>query len=158
MTDIMLRQMADAGDRLPLLVTDTAPAVLENIEKLTASYPNAAVQTLPWDITQQPPPALLEAAARPCLIYERASIMYSNIPAIENLAALADIVVLGDMFNYTGELFAYDTIAEKIGGKPLFYSHIRPLMEKHFAGHFFFDLRAQHELGYPSTTILVGWR
>jgi hypothetical protein len=31
-------------------------------------------------------------------------------------------------------------------------------MEKHFSGHFFFDLRAQLALGYPSTTILIGWR
>ena len=91
-------------------------------------------------------------------MYERASIMYSNFPAIENMAALADIVVFGDMFNYTDELFAFDKIAEKIGGKPLFYSQIKPFMEKHFTDHFFFDLRAQEALGYPSTTILIGWR
>jgi hypothetical protein len=91
-------------------------------------------------------------------MYERASIMYSNIPALENMASIADIVVFGDMFNYTGELYAYDAISEKIGGKPLFYSQILPLMEKHFSGHFFFDLRAQEALGYPSTTILIGWR
>ncbi len=135
-----------------------APAVLENIDKLAAGHPGIAMRTMPWDITQPPPLALLEAIERPCLIYERASIMYSNIPALENMASVADIVVFGDMFNYTGELYAYDSISEKIGGKPLFYSQIRPLMEKHFSGHFFFDLRAQEALGYPSTTILIGWR
>jgi hypothetical protein len=158
MTDIMVKQMVAEDCRLPLVVTDVAPAVLENIGKLAAGYPGIAIRTLPWDITRQPPQALIEAVTRPCLIYERASIMYSNIPALENMASIADIVVYGDMFNYTGDLYAYDSISEKIGGKPLFYSQIRPLMEQHFTDHFFFDLRAQHELAYPSTTVLIGWR
>jgi hypothetical protein len=158
MTGIMLDHMEADGCSLPLIVTDAAPAVLETLEKLAADHPHIPMRTLQWDITQPPPQALRDAARRPCLIYERASIMYSNIPAIENLASVADIVVFGDMFNYTGKLYAYDTISEKIGGKPLFYSQIKPLMEKHFAGHFFFDLRAQEALGYPTDTILVGWR
>lgn len=158
MTGIMAEQMAAHGCRLPLVVTDVAPAVLEEIEKRRSDYPAITLQTMPWDITRPPPQALLAAIEGPCLIYERASIMYSNTAAIENLAAVADIVVFGDMFNYTGELFAFDTISEKIGGKPLFYSQIKPLMEKHFTDHFFFDLRAQEALGYPSTTILIGWR
>lgn len=158
MTDIMARQMAAEGCSLPLVVTDVAPAVLEDIEKRRSRYPEQALQTMAWDITQPPPAALLAAAEQPCLMYERASIMYSNIPALENMAAVADIVVLGDMFNYTGELYAFDAISEKIGGKPLFYSQIKPLMERLFADHFFFDLAAQEALGYPSTTILIGWR
>ncbi|MBN2106991.1 MAG: hypothetical protein JW832_06150 [Deltaproteobacteria bacterium] len=158
MTGIMLDHMKADGCSLPLVVTDAAPAVLEPLKKLAADHPQNPMRTLQWDITQPPPQALLDAVRRPCLIYERASIMYSNIPAIENLASVADIVVFGDMFNYTGDLYAYDSISEKIGGKPLFYSQIRPLMEKHFSGHFFFDLRAQEALGYPSTTILIGWR
>lgn len=158
MTGIMMKQMEEKDCSLPLVVTDVAPAVLENIDKLAAGHPGIAMRTMPWDITQPPPLALLESIERPCLIYERASIMYSNIPALENMASVADIVVFGDMFNYTGELYAYDSISEKIGGKPLFYSQIRPLMEKYFTGHFFFDLRAQEALGYPSTTILIGWR
>lgn len=158
MTHIILQELAAQGLSIPLVVTDAAPAVLADIDKLHAGHPAASFVTMAWDITQPPPPALAEAVRRPCLVYERASIMYSNIPAIANLAALADIVVLGDMFNYTGALYAYDTISEKIGGKPLFYSQIKPLMEKHCAGHFFFDQRAQELLGYPSTTIMVGWK
>ncbi len=158
MTEIMLKNMTENSCQLPLTVTDVAPAVLKEIEKHRLAYTSIPLRTMPWDISQPPPKALLESIERPCLIYERASIMYSNIPAIENLASLADIVVFGDMFNYTGDLYAYDSISEKIGGKPLFYSQIRPLMEKHFTDHFFFDLRAQLALGYPSTTILIGWR
>jgi hypothetical protein len=158
MTGIMMKQMRAFGCRLPLVATDVAPAVLENIEKLRPDNPGIDLRTMAWDITQPASPELLAAVQRPCLIYERASIMYSNIPAIENLAALADIVVFGDMFNYTGELYAFDAIAEKIGGKPLFYHQLQPLMEKHFSGHFFFDQRAQQALGYPSTTVLIGWR
>ncbi len=158
MTEIMLKNMAESSCRLPLIVTDVAPAVLNEIEKHRLAYPANPLRTIPWDISQPPLQELLDSIEHPCLIYERASIMYSNIPALENIASIADIVVLGDMFNYTGELFAFDSISEKIGGKPLFYSQIKPLMEKHFTGHFFFDLRAQLALGYPSTTIMVGWK
>jgi hypothetical protein len=158
MTEIMLRQMVAHGCGLPIVVTDVAPAVLEDIEKHKSNYPAIALRTMPWDISQPPPKALVDAIAKPCLMYERASIMYSNIPALENMASVADIVVLGDMFNYTDELYAFDKISEKIGGKPLFYSQIKPIMEKHFTDHFFFDLRAQEALGYPSTTIMIGWK
>ena len=68
-----------------------------------------------WDIKQPPSQALVEKVERPCLAYERASILYTTIPAIENIARLADIVVFGDMFNYTGALYAYDEIFKKLG-------------------------------------------
>ena len=84
--------------------------------------------------------------------------MYSNIPSIDIITQIADIVVFGDMFNYTGKLYAYDEISRKIGGTTLFYSEIKPLMEKGFRDHYMFDLRAQQVLEYPNSTILIGWK
>lgn len=158
LTEIMLAGLDKAGMSIPLVVTDVSPAVLENIGRLKSRFQHIAVATLPWDIKEQPPAELVQKIQHPCLLYERASIMYSNFASIENMAQIADIVVFGDMFNYTGELDAYDDIAKKIGGEPLFYSKIRPLMEKCFQDHFMFDLRARQELGYPTTTILIGWK
>jgi hypothetical protein len=158
LTEIMITRLDKAGMTIPLIVTDVSPAVLENIGKLKNRFQHLPVATMAWDIKEQPPAEFVQMIQHPCLMYERASIMYSNIASIENMAAIADIVVFGDMFNYTGELDAYDDIAKKIGGEPLFYSGIRLLMEKCFQDHFMFDLRAQEALGYPSTTILIGWR
>lgn len=158
LTEIMITGLDKAGMTIPLVVTDVSPAVLENIGKLKNRFQHLSVETIPWDIKEQPPAQLVQKIQHPCLLYERASVMYSNIASIENMARMADIVVFGDMFNYTGALDAYDDIAKKIGGEPLFYSRIRPVMKQCFQDHFMFDLRAQQELGYPTTTILVGWK
>jgi len=158
LTDIMLTRLDAEGMFLPLLVTDVAPEVLGNISEMKKRFPRIPCETMCWDIKQQPPPELTAKIERPCLLYERASIMYTNIPAIANMAEIADVVVFGDMFNYTGELDAYDEIAKKIGGMPLFYSELKPLMAAHYTDHFMFDLRAQVMLGSPTTTIMIGWK
>jgi hypothetical protein len=155
LTAIMLQQIAECNLPLKLIITDVDPIVLESMEKLKSNYPQITIETLLWDIKEAPPQELLEKVQAPCLAYERASIMYANIPAIENIARIADMVVFGDMFNYTGELYAYDEIPKKIGVQPLFYSEIKPLLDKCFREHFMFDLRAQEELKYPNTTMLI---
>ena len=155
LTAIMLQQIAESKLPLQLIITDVDPIVLESIDKLKSNYPQITIETLLWDIKEPPPQELLEKVQAPCLAYERASIMYANIPAIENIARIADMGVFGDMFNYTGELYAYDEIPKKIGVQPLFYSEIKPLLDKCFREHFMFDLRAQEELKYPSTTMLI---
>jgi len=155
LTTIMLQQLAESNLPLQLIVTDIDPIVLESIEKLKNNYPQITIETLLWDIKEPPPQELLEKVQAPCLAYERASIMYANIPAIENIASIADMVVFGDMFNYTGKLYAYDEIPKKISVQPLFYSKIKPLLDKCFREHFMFDLRAQEELKYPNTTMLI---
>ena len=82
--------------------------------------------------------------------------MYANIPSIENITRFSDMVVFGDMFNYTGKLYAYDEISKKIGALPLFYSEMKPILERCFSEHFMFDQRAQEELNFPNTTMLIG--
>ena len=155
LTAIMLHQIEASNLPLKLIVTDIDPIVLESIEKLRSKHPRTTVETLLWDIKEPPPRELLEKVQAPCLAYERASIMYANIPAIENIASIADMIVFGDMFNYTGELYAYDEIPKRIGVQPLFYSAIKPLLDRCFRDHFMFDLRAQEELNYPNTTMLI---
>ena len=155
LSSIMVEQIAASNLPLKLIITDVDPIVLESIEKLKSNYSQVTIETLLWDIKEPPPQELVEKVTAPCLAYERASIMYANIPAIENIASIADMVVFGDMFNYTGELYAYDEIPKKIGVQPLFFSEIKPLLEKCFREHYMFDLRAQEELKYPNTTMLI---
>ena len=156
LTGIMLQQLNEFNLPLNLIVTDANPIVIENMEKLKANYPQIEIDTLLWDINQSPSEELLEKVTHPCLSYERASIMYTNIPSIENITRFSDMVVFGDMFNYTGKLHAYDEISKKIGALPLFYSEMKPILSKCFSEHFMFDQRAQEELNFPNTTMLIG--
>jgi hypothetical protein len=158
LTEIMVKEIAASREPINFIVTDVDPIILESMQKLKNSYPHTHIEALLWDIKKLPPEELIQKIQHPCLIYERASIMYTNIPAIKNMARIADSVVLGDMFNYTGELYAYDEINKKIGGRPLFYSEIKPIVDECFREHFMFDVRAQQVLKYPSTTILIAWK
>ena len=158
LTEIMLKEMSISAKPIKLIVTDAAAIVIDSIGKLKNSYPYVDMETLLWDIKESPTKELLDKIEPPCLVYERASIMYSNIPAIKHLTRIADIGIFGDMFNYTGQLYAVDKIAKKIGGEPLFYNQIKPIMDTCYQDHFMFDLRAQQELKYPNTTILIGWK
>lgn len=126
LTGIMLERLAELNLPINLVVTDANPIVIGNMEKLKGNHPQIKIDTLLWDINQAPSQELLEKVQHPCLSYERASILYSNIPSIENITSFSDTVVFGDMFNYTGELYAYDEISKKIGAYPLFYSEMKP--------------------------------
>ena len=156
LTGIMLEQLAELNLPINLIVTDVNPIVIENMEKLKGNYPQIKIDTLLWDINQAPSKELLEKVKHPCLSYERASIMYTNIPSIENITHFSDTVVFGDMFNYTGKLYGYDEISKKIGAYPLFYSKIKPILDTCFREHYMFDQRAQEELNFPNTTMLIG--
>ncbi len=154
----MAEKLAETDSSIKLIITDTDPSILQNIEKIKNEYPRLNLDTLQWDINQAPAQALIEKTEPPCLVYERASIMYTTIPAIKNIASLADIVVFGDMFNYTGALYAYDEIFKKLGVYPLFYRDVKPVLEECFREHFFLDTRAQQEIGLPNTSILIAFK
>lgn len=158
LTGVMAEKLTGFDRVVPLIVTDTDPNVLQGIEKITAGNPGVHIETMQWDIQKSPAPALAEKIEAPCLAYERASILYTAIPAIENIARLADIVVFGDMFNYTGALYAYDEIFKKLGAFPLFYSEVKPVLQKCFREHFFLDARAQQAVGFPNTSILIAFK
>ena len=158
LTEIMLKNLDDSHMPINLIVTDIDKVVLDSIENLRSKHPKTSLKAFLWDIKEPPSEELLNQIKRPCLLYERASIMYASIPAIENIARIADVVVFGDMFNYTGKLYSYDEISKKIGGRTLYYSEIKPILDKYFREHFMFDLRAQQKLNYPNTTILLAWK
>jgi hypothetical protein len=158
LTAIMLEHLAAQDLNVKLVVTDTDANVVNEIKKRGSAYPQIDVQYFQWDVREPPPDEVLAAIEPPCLTYERATILYAKGAAIENIAKVSDLVVLGDIYNYTGKLYAYDEISKRIGAYPLFYSEIKPILEGCFAGHFMFDQRTQQELNYPNTTMLIGWK
>lgn len=158
LTGVMVRKLAEHQLSASIIATDANSSILQNIEKIKSPFPGLNLGTLQWDINQDPTQALIEKIQPPCLVYERASIMYTTIPAIKNIARFADIIVFGDMFNYTGELYAYDEIFKKLGVYPLFYRDLKPLLDECFREHFFLDSRAQQEIGFPNTSILIAFK
>ncbi|MCX8044903.1 MAG: hypothetical protein N3B18_12360 [Desulfobacterota bacterium] len=157
LTVVMLEKLAARAADILLVTTDAHPVVLDSIGKLREQYPSIRQTTCLWDITQKPPQPLLDILQPPVLLYERATITYANWQALNNFA-VADVVVLGDYFNYTGTLYAYDMIFEKIGVKPLLYQEVKPVLDACFPYQYIMDARVVEEIGLPNVTLTVAWR
>jgi len=158
LTRIMLRQMTESGVSLPLVVTDVQPVILENIGQLRASYPQVKLETALWNIVEPPSNDLLGKITSPTLLYERYTLNYATIEAFENIARVADILILGDWFNHSGRLFAYDEVFKKIGAQPLFYRDVEPLLDRYFPYRLIFDERAIDAIKLPNITMLIAWK
>ncbi len=156
LTEIMLKHLSGSGIiSAKVIATDTDPSVLEHLEILRNQYPDEEFETMQWDIRQEIPGTIASKIVHPCLVYERSSIVYADSKAFENLGSVADFLVLGDWFNNTGRLYAFDEVFKRIGAKPLFYSDIEPLIDKNFKERFFLDARAQQEIDLPNATLMV---
>ncbi len=153
----MLEGLQARGMDHPLVITDAHVTVLDNLSGMQQRYPDRRLDTVVWDVNEGAPLQLADLSA-PVLLYERASLTYANFKAIENLAQVADIVVLGDYFNYTGELFAYDLLFEKIGLKPLMYSDVRPVLDRCFSEHIIVDREVQARIGLPNVCLIIAWK
>lgn len=158
LTRIMLNQMDAMSFRLPIITSDSQPVILENIKNLMKEYPQAHITPMLWNISEDPPEALLATLRQPTLLYERYTLNYANLSSIKNMARVADIMVLGDWLNYTGELFAYDEVFQKIGAKPLFYKVVKPLLDEYFPHQYIFDKRANEAIKIPNITMMIAWK
>jgi hypothetical protein len=141
----------------PVIITDTHATVLDNLSGLQKQFPGRHIETALWDVNK-PAPKQVAGLSTPVLLYERASLTYANFAALENLAQAADVLVLGDYFNYTGELFAYDLIFEKIGLKPLMYSDVKPILQSCFSDHMIVDLQVHETIALPNVSLIVAWK
>ena len=157
LSGLMLEALQKNNMNQPLVITDAHATVLDNLSGLHEKFPGRQIDTVLWDVNQ-PAPEPLDALSAPVLLYERASLTYANFGAIENLARVADVLVLGDYFNYTGELFAYDLLFERIGLKPLMYRDVQPLLERCFSEHIIVDRQVQATIGLPNVSLIVAWK
>jgi hypothetical protein len=158
LTGIMLKRMSEKNKSVPLVATDAQPVILENIGKLKDEYPEVDLETLLWNIVEPPSDELLAKVTAPTLLYERYTLNYATFKAIENIAKVADILVLGDWFNYTGQLYAYDEVFRKIGANPLFYRDVKPILDDYFPNQCIFDQRALDAIKLPNVTLLIAWK
>ncbi|MFC1670669.1 hypothetical protein ACFL20_09770 [Spirochaetota bacterium] len=158
LTSIMMKKMTENKSAQKLISTDAHPAVLENIGKLDKEFPEISHESLLWDINNPPPDELSKKLIPPTLVYERASITYTNFTSIKNLSLASDVLVLGDYFNYTGELFEYDRISEKIGVIPLMYDDLKKVLDDCYPNQYIVDRVIVDKLGIPNVTLLIAWK
>lgn len=158
LTATMLKKLAERASDMPLVTTDAHPVVLDNISRLREQYPGIRQHTCLWDINQPLSPELRNLLQPPVLLYERATITYANWRSIEQFAPAADVLVLGDYFNATGELFAYDFIFEKIGVKPLLLRDVKTVLDACFPNQYILDQRVVETIGLPNVTLTVAWK
>ena len=158
LTSIMMQQVQENSLFCNMIITDSDPVVVDNIARLKSGFPDIKAETIIWNIKEPPPETLLSGIEHPCVLYERVSITYADSSVMGNLARVSDVIVLGDLFNNTGRLYAFDEVAKRIGVEPLFYHEMKPIVNKYFRDHFLFDVRAQEKIDLPNTTMLVGWK
>ncbi len=65
--------------------------------------------------------------------------------------------VLGDYFNYSGELFSHDRIVEKIGVKTLFYDAFQPMLKKAYTNEYVHDFELVEKHGLPNLSLIIAW-
>jgi hypothetical protein len=158
LTRIMLEKLSQGNGDTKLFITDSKPVIFETAKECEEAFPTIQQETILWNVEEPGPKELIQKAASPVLMYERAMLLYSDPSAIENLAQIADILVLGDYFNYTGELFAYDEIFKKIGVNPLFYSDTKAVLDKFYPHQYILDMAAVTELKVPYVSLVVAWK
>jgi len=158
LTNIMLEQMSRTGVKLPLVVTDAQPIILEQVGRLKSDHPGIDLTAAVWNIMEQPPVELEEKLTGPTLLYERYTLNYTALKAFEHIARVADILILGDWFNCTGKLYAYDEVFKRIGSQPLFFKDVKPMLDRYFPNYLMFDQRAQEALKLPTIIMLLAWK
>ena len=158
LTNIMLKQMSKQGKQFPLVVTDAQPVILDTIKGLKDNYPQANLETLLWNIVDIPSDELLSKVVSPTVLYERYTLNYATLKAFENIAQVADVLILGDWFNHTGKLYAYDEVFKKIGAQPMLFDDLKPLLATHFPNYYIFDQRAIDAIKLPNITLLIAWK
>ena len=105
-----------------------------------------------------PSDELRSKVVSPTLLYERYTLNYATLKAFENIAQVADVLILGDWFNHTGKLYAYDEVFKRIGAQPLFFSDVKPLLDRFFPNYYIFDQRAIDAIKLPNITLLIAWK
>ncbi len=150
-TEKLCAEMTNYNINVPLIISDRSPNIAETAERLRKSYPHLMITDFIWDIREQPPGELLSRVTRPVLLYERFCIPYGGYDTINNIALVADILVMVEDLNLTDKKEAYDIIYEKIGSQFFTYAEAKRYLEKHFSFIHTCDTKTIEAVNLPVT-------
>jgi hypothetical protein len=147
----LCREMTEHSVSVPVIISDRSPTVSRVGESLREAFPNLSVHDFVWDIKEAPPGELVEKLTKPVLIFERFCILYGGYGAIDRIGPIADILIIAEDLNLTGQKEAYDVIYEKIGSQFLTYAETKRYLEKHFSFIHTCDRKAIDSINAPVT-------
>jgi hypothetical protein len=157
LTAVMLEKMKTRGSGLSLVTSDAQQVIFETADRLKKAYPEIVQSSFIWNVESAPPADLIAKLDPPVVLYERATLTYANFRAIMNLPKVADVAVMGDYFNYTGDLYSYDKIIEKIGVKTLFYNEFQPMLKQAYPNDYIYDFELVEKHSLPYLSLIIGW-
>ena len=150
-TDKLCAEMTHYNINVPIIISDRSPSIAETGERLRKSYPHLMITDFIWDIRKEPPRELLSKITKPVLLYERFCIPYGGYDAINNIAPVADILVMVEDLSLSGKKEAYDVIYEKIGLQFFTYAEAKKYLDKHFSFIHTCDIKTIKALSLPVT-------
>jgi hypothetical protein len=157
-TDKLCAEMTHYNINVPVIISDRSSSIAETAERLRKSYPQLKITDLIWDIRKEPPRELLSKITKPVLLYERFCIPYGGYAAIDNIAPIADILVMVEDLNLTGKKEAYDVIYEKIGLQFFTHADVKKCLDKHFSFTHTCDTKTIEALNLPVTDFTLAMK
>ena len=150
-TENLCKEMTQQGTSVPLIISDKSPTIADIGNKLRESFPQLTINNFVWDFKKDPPDELIASLTKPVLLFERFCIPYGGYVSIDKIGPLADILIMVEDLNLTGEKEAYDVIMEKIGSQFFVYAEAKKYLEKHFSFIHTCDSKTIEAINLPVT-------
>jgi hypothetical protein len=150
-TENLCKEMTQQGTSVPLIISDKSPTIADIGNKLRESFPHLTINNFVWDFKKDPPDELIASLTKPVLLFERFCIPYGGYASIDKIGPLADILIMVEDLNLTGEKEAYDVIMEKIGSQFFVYDEAKKHLEKHFSFIHTCDSKTIEAINLPVT-------
>jgi hypothetical protein len=151
----LCREMIQNDIHIPLIISDRAPGITQTREKLLKENPALTIDSFVWDISHEPPREFLEKLKKPVFLFERFCLPYAGLSAIENIAPLADVMIMQDDLSLSGKKAAFDILYGRIGTHFLIYKEAKEHLEKHFSFIHTCDKELAQTINYPITTFTL---
>jgi len=151
----LCRKMIQNDINIPLIISDRAPGITQTREKLLKDNPSLTIDSFVWDISREPPRELLEKLKKPVLLFERFCLPYAGHSAIDNIAPLADMMIMQDDLSLSGKKASFDILYGRIGTHFLVYKEAKKHLEKNFSFIHTCDKELAQTINYPVTTFTL---
>lgn len=118
---------------VPFIISDQSPMIRQTADRLREAYPELTIEDIVWDLSTGTHEHFDRDVRKPVLVFERFCMPYAGYGAIDAIAGIADILILVDDLNITGEMASFDRIYERIGAQFLVFEEAKKRLERHFS-------------------------
>jgi hypothetical protein len=140
---------------VPIFISDQTPTVEQVGASLRKAFPSLSIADVVWNIRQPVPDQLAGKLHGPVLLFERFCLPYAGVTAIDNLAPIADILLLVDDLSHTGKKWNFDLVYERIGTQFLTFQAAMRHLERHFSFIHTCDREIMEAVNSPVTTFTL---